>query len=551
MYALTVRVPDQPVRKIRVEKPVTTLGRSSSSDLPLLDKTLSRMHARIELKNGELFVCDLESRNGTLVNGVRISGLTKLKTGDTIMVGETRIDVSESTAPHVVLDFPDDGSIMERTVFRSSTDLLDTSKRHTRTGLDANDLVRLNTSLEILYEVSKKLLSNEPVGKVMQILMDSIFDHLSPDRGLLMVYDEANNLKPEVVKFAKEIDPGDIRLSRTLVHEVVDKNNGFLSIDTLSDVRLGSADSIRLQGITSCMAAPVTIGDKVLGLIYLEARMGRKSFNEDDLRLLAALANAAAIKIENVRLQEAEAARVRIEREMTLAWDVQRRLLPESAPDLPETELFGRTIPSRTVSGDYYDFFLDPAGALYVVVADVCGKGMAASILAASVQAAFQAWASEGFSPGELCFRLNEMVVRRTSPEKFVTLFSALYDPATGGIRFCNAGHNPGVVLRANGTTHLLESHGMPLGLFPGQNYPSDTIKLNPGDLAVLYSDGIVEACDPEYEEFGIERLIQSVAERGAMPLEDIANGVIGELQAFVRGVPFADDRTLVLVRRS
>ena len=321
-------------------------------------------------------------------------------------------------------------------------------------------------------------------------------------------------------------------------------------IDTRTDAKLGTADSIRLQGITSCLAAPLLAGETVLGLVYLEARLGRKSFTEEDLRLLTSLANTAAIKIQNQRLQEAAAAKQRIEREMALAWDVQRRLFPEVPPELPASELFGRTIPSRTVSGDYYDFFLRGDGSVDVVVADVCGKGIAASILAASVQSAFQAWAAEHFPPDRLCARLNDLVYRRTNPEKFVTFLAALYDPETGAIVYSNAGHNPGFVLRARGGHELLPAQGPPLGLFPGQSYGSGALTLSRGDLLVLYTDGLTEAANPDDEEFGLERLVALVSDAASLPLPQVEETIREGLVAFAAGVPFHDDRTVVLLRR-
>jgi serine phosphatase RsbU (regulator of sigma subunit) len=185
-----------------------------------------------------------------------------------------------------------------------------------------------------------------------------------------------------------------------------------------------------------------------------------------------------------------------------------------------------------------------------IVVADVCGKGMAASILAASVQAAFQAWAGEDFAPGKICVRLNDMVHRRTSPEKFVTFFTALYDPATGQVDFANAGHNPGIVVRQDGSAELLESQGLPLGLFAGRDYPSTSLVLRPEDLLVLYTDGVTEAADPEEVEFGLDRLIAVVRAHRTDPLEDLETAINEALSSFAAGVPFADDRTLVLLRR-
>jgi sigma-B regulation protein RsbU (phosphoserine phosphatase) len=202
------------------------------------------------------------------------------------------------------------------------------------------------------------------------------------------------------------------------------------------------------------------------------------------------------------------------------------------------------------VSGDYFDFFTRPDGTVDVVVADVCGKGMGASILAASVQAAFQAWAGENFPPDKLCRRLNDLVYRRTSPEKFITFFEALYDPETGSVVYTNAGHNPGVVIRTDGTTELLKSHGMPLGLFPGRPYSSGSLTLQAGDLVVLYTDGVTEAANGADEEFGLERLTAVAMASRAKPLLELEQDISTALSDFVAGVPYGDDRTVVLLRR-
>ena len=173
---------------------------------------------------------------------------------------------------------------------------------------------------------------------------------------------------------------------------------------------------------------------------------------EDDLKLLTSLASTAAIKIQNLRLLEESLAKQRIEREMALAW-IERRLLPERAPDLARTELSGRTLPSRTVSGDWYDFFVRSDGTLDVVVADVCGKGMGAAPSRPRSRMAFQVWAGENTAPDKMCAGLNDLIHRRTSPEKFMTFFGALYDPDTGAFLYTNAGHNPGILVRESGET--------------------------------------------------------------------------------------------------
>jgi serine phosphatase RsbU (regulator of sigma subunit)/pSer/pThr/pTyr-binding forkhead associated (FHA) protein len=550
VLSLTIHTPGEPVRRFQVNRPALTLGRSSANDVFLVDRTLSRVHARLDQRPEGLVLTDLGSRNGTQLNGTRIIDPVPVRAGDRIVLGETTIEVTEEnlSGTRVVIDAG--GDRLEKTMISTTNAVASLRRTPAREVQDAAELTRLATSLQILNEVSLALLKDIPLVEMSNLILEKLFAYLEPDRGLLMLRDGSGELKPEALKFADGIDPADIRLSRTLVETVTEGRHGVLMIDTATDVKIGIADSIRLQGVTSCLAAPLFVDDEVIGLVYLEARLGRKSFTEEDLRLLTSLANTAAIKIQNLRLQETAAAKVRIEREMALAWDVQRRLFPDEAPELPSSELFGRTLPSRTVSGDYYDFFVRGDGTVDVVVADVCGKGMAASILAASVQSAFQAWAAENLPPDRLCARLNDLVYRRTSPEKFVTFFMALYDPETGSILYANAGHNPGVVLRTDGSHELLPAHGPPLGLFPGQAYGSGAFTLSPGDLLLLYTDGVTEAANADDKEFGLDRLVELTRSVASRPLAEM-EGAIGEgLAEFAAGVAFHDDRTVVLLRR-
>jgi serine phosphatase RsbU (regulator of sigma subunit) len=553
VLVLNVRVPGEPARRIKLDRPILTLGRSSTNDVPLADRTLSRVHARIEgvLEGGPIRLVDLGSRNGTSLNGERITVPAPLSAGDRIQLGETLVEVVEESTTRVVIEAFGDESTKRTTFLQSSKDLLRPHKQAWDSKLGAEELARLNAQLRMLNEMSVDLLGDIPLNRLVELVLEKTFTFLKPDRGLLMLADEHGEMRPEMVKYAPGVDPSDIRLSKTLIQSVVDKKNGVLLIDAATDAGLGAAESIRIQGITSCMAAPLFVEDRVIGLIYLEVRLGRKSFSEEDLRLLTSLANTSAIKIQNLRLQEGAAARQRIEREMALAWDIQRRLLPEVEPALPHTELLGRTVPSRTVSGDYYDFFERGDKSLDVVVADVSGKGMGASILAASVQAAFQVWAGEHFPPDRLCSRLNDMVFRRTSPEKFITFFLALYDPESGSVVYTNAGHNPGILVRRSGACELLGAHGPPLGLFPGKTYGSGTFTMGEGDLLALYTDGVTEAANPDDEEFGMARLVETLVRSRALSVAGIDAELAASLVAFTQGTPFGDDRTFVFLKRS
>jgi len=253
--------------------------------------------------------------------------------------------------------------------------------------------------------------------------------------------------------------------------------------------------------------------------------------------------------MQNAALTLEAADKKRMERDFYLAREIQQKLLPDEAPDYPGFELLGANIPSKEVSGDYYDFRVRPDGKLYAVIADVCGKGVGPALLMAWLQATFSAWADESMALPLMVTRISERLAARTAEGRFITAFFLLLDRETGQVEYVNAGHNPPLWVRDGGDVAILPTHGRPLALFP-QPYPSTTITLAPGDLMLLYTDGVTEANNPQEEEYGVERLTRFAADRRGDELEEIGAGLFRDLDQFASEVPFGDDRTLLLVRR-
>jgi serine phosphatase RsbU (regulator of sigma subunit) len=230
---------------------------------------------------------------------------------------------------------------------------------------------------------------------------------------------------------------------------------------------------------------------------------------------------------------------------------VQVALLPDRLPEIPGWELHGHNLPSRGVSGDYYEVVERLEGRECVlIVADISGKGMAASLLTASLQAFAAGPIEDGLPPDEISARLSRLLYRRTPPEKYATAFLAVLEPGTGRLRYTNAGHNPPLLVRAEGTVEELKPNGVPIGLLPMAPYRADETTLLPGDILLIYTDGIVEAVDPEGEEYGLDRLKEVCLGHRGEPCAQLAATLEGDLETFARGVPFADDRTVVMARR-
>ncbi len=550
MFYLYVTAPGMPAQKVLLDRPVTTIGRSSMNDLPVADKMLSRQHARIVRdNNGGLSVEDLGSRNGTFLNGERLAGIQPLKPGDRITVGGVTLKVESESTTRVRIEAAEEEGL-DNTILKASAELL---RKHTETDprLPADQLSKLVESLRVVNELTIELLRDVSVDELLKFLLDKVFETLKPDRCVVLLrHSVSNELIPAMIRVAEGISAEEIRLSRTLVASVVEKRNGLLLMDTAAGSDVNLADSIRLSGIKSVLAAPLENEGQVVGLIYVDVRMGHRSFEEGDLRLLTSLANVAAAKIQNARLMAENAEKKQMEREFALAREIQQRLLPENPPEVPGYELYGSNIPSRQVSGDYFDFRTRADGKIYATIADVCGKGVGPALLMASLQASFHAWADENVPVAEMTGRLSEAISRRTGPDRFITFFLLLLDPATGEVEYTNAGHNPGLLRRNDGAIEELASHGLPLALFPGKPYGNSRLSIAPGELVCLYTDGVTEANDPQGNEFGMPRLKEFLGAQAGLEVAEIDARLSRELESHASGEPFADDRTLVMIRR-
>jgi serine phosphatase RsbU (regulator of sigma subunit) len=292
---------------------------------------------------------------------------------------------------------------------------------------------------------------------------------------------------------------------------------------------------------------PMVTGGRLVGIVALPKRPGDGEFQVHELQLLTIVAGQVALQIENSRLYEEEAAKQKLEEEMAMARKIQSRLLPTALPALAGVELKAVNISSKQVSGDYYDIMERPDGRLAIVIADVSGKGMPASILASNIQAALRAQCDTCDSPGLVLERINRQIHASTDPEHFATLFLSVFDPATNKLLYSSGGHNCPVVVRANGTCELLDKGGLPLGAFDFGTYEEGTVQLHQGDLLFLYTDGLTETKDPhDDEDFGEDRLNEMLKDHLSTGLDVLFQSVQTQLYDFSGRKDADDDITMV-----
>jgi serine phosphatase RsbU (regulator of sigma subunit) len=304
------------------------------------------------------------------------------------------------------------------------------------------------------------------------------------------------------------------------------------------------------QKVHTMMAVPLQTKDRIIGLIYLDSPFILREFTKDDLSLLTVMANVAAIRIENARLAEVEEADRVMVRDLSQAAEIQRGVLPAHAPNIPGIDLAGYNAACRTVGGDYYDFFPYANGRVGLALGDVSGKGMPASLMMMALHARVQVLAQDPGNVGGFMSRLNKATCANCPTNRFVTFFFCVIDSATGETVFANAGHNPPVVVRASGATEMLGDGGPPLGILAIAPYSEQRMNLGPGDLLVVYSDGVTEATNANYDEFGEERFIEVLSRNRAQSAEIIVDAVTSALTEFAAGAPPADDITLVVAKR-
>jgi serine phosphatase RsbU (regulator of sigma subunit) len=292
---------------------------------------------------------------------------------------------------------------------------------------------------------------------------------------------------------------------------------------------------------------PMITHGRLVGLMALPRRRGDEDYQVHELQLLTIVAGQMALQVENARLYEEEVAKQKLEEEMSLARQIQSRLLPRTIPSFDGVQIQAVNISSTQVSGDYYDLIERQDGQLGMVIADVSGKGMPASILASNIQAAIRAQCDTSDSPGMMLERINRQIHASTDPQHFATLFLAIFDPIQRSLLYSSGGHNPPVVVRTDGTVELLEEGGLPLGAFDFGQYDEGRITLEDGDLVLFYTDGLTETKGPDGDEdFGEDRLNELLKERRDLDVDQIFQAIQQNLHSFSGRAEADDDITMI-----
>jgi len=543
---LTVIAPSGERHEVRVTRSPFRIGRLQDCELTLRDSRISRNHAQILIENGCYVIEDAGSRHGIYVNGEKVER-RELRLRDTIEFGV------EDSYRLIIGKEVFSGPLLEKVASMPS-------------GKKTGELGRLSAVLE----VARALQSSMGVDDVLTAAVDAALVLTKADRGFLMLKSKDGELELRVARdrYGNPLSDSELRVPRRLIQEALNRRRDLLSMswdaaenDTAGDAGQGADRTVLAMQLRSALCVPlvrIRLGHEgetsllsarndTLGVLYLDSREITADLAAGNRELLQSLAIEISTVLENARLLEEEALKRRLDQELKIARDIQQALLPASLPEDGWLVAAGRSDACQQVGGDYYDVMHLPPDHWGAVLADVSGKGVSAALLTSLIQGAFFATAS---AEGRLCQvvnRINRYLCERSRSAKFATVFYCLIS-RNGLARWVNAGHCPALLARSGGGIEWLPPASVPIGLFPEAQFEERESQLQPGDKLVLYSDGVSEAANYSWEQFGEERLAQAVRASAGQPAQEVLRRLLEQVNSFTAGAPQRDDVTLLVL---
>jgi serine phosphatase RsbU (regulator of sigma subunit) len=422
--------------------------------------------------------------------------------------------------------------------------------------------VRPEAKLKAILDITRSLSNELRIDAVAPRILDSLMEIFpGAERLFLMLQDpstkrlvrKAFKSRPQKrPSFLRTVPDDEVpaRISRSIVDYVLGQKKAVLSQDAGDDKNLPTSASIADLQIRSVMCVPLLTPDnKALGILQLDTS-DRRQFNEDDLDVLAAVASQAAISIQNASTLETLLQRERLNRDLKIAEQVQKKFLPQVVPTMPGYEFFAHYQPTYEVGGDYYDFVPLPVDRMAVAVGDVSGKGVAAALMMAKFSGDTRSCLQSENAPAPTATRLNSLLCAAGIEDKFITLGLCVLDAPARKLTLTSAGHTPVLIRRADGRVEEVgqEVSGVPLGIDEDSVYQESEVRLEQGDVVMIYSDGVTDARSPADEIYDSQtnhRLVKRLAQSSGGPVA-VGRSILQEIREFSSGHSQADDITLV-----
>ena len=510
------------------------IGRSRDCELILPDVLLSRRHAELVRLEAGWLLRDLGSLNGTRLNGARVERDLLLRDGDVVEIADWSLAYRDT-------ELPSDPAIGADNDAR----LRDVTELATRSYVETDKIVRQSRILSVLTRAAAAVVATPTAGELLDTLLGHVLEAVPASRGSVTLFEgEPLGVVVAAARATEgeapwSIDPG-------VAERALRAPAAFLA------PRVETGDG----SVRAVLCAPLWFSgtgpslERSAGCVVLEGPTGGAPFQEEHLKLVTAVANLAASRLESLKLREANADKRRLDEDLRGAARIQHSLLPEATPAVAGFELAGNSRLCSAVGADYYDFVADE-GVMLLTLGDVAGKGLAAALLMASLRAAVRALWRESRSVSEIMGAINENLRHAVPPNRYGTLVLARLELASGWLTWANAGHEAALLVDPDGSHATLEATGTVLGVFDEARWGEERVRLPPGGVLVLLSDGLVEASRMAATDLGHERLAAVVREAGpSASAAAILEALQAAVEAGLGGERPSDDHTFVVLRR-
>lgn len=527
------------------------IGRQTAGcdcDVAVADATVSRRHARLEVSIDYRFLLtDLDSHNGTYVNGEKIQNPIAVRPGDRLQFGSAEFRLI------------DDGEAAQRSAKPTLTKLSHHDPERSVV-LPMDEVLKPLPSrvtdqpefLSTLFEMARMLVLPEPQETMLERTLRLVTNIIPADRlAVLFTSPDQNEVYTGALHLPQGKDPGTFTLSRTIVKMLMTSKNAVLIGNVSDDPRFADRQSIISSEMKSAMAVPLLDKDRVLGILYADTANPLYHYNNDYLRLFATFGNIIASRLTNYVLLRERHEKELFEAELKRASTIQKNLLPRAIPEPEHYSIHAFQEQCRAVGGDLYDVETLPDGRIIFLIADISGKGMGAALLMSNILASFRIlYKDESFDLSRVVEKVSLELFEHSAAEHFATLFAGLLDPANNTVTYINAGHNPALLIRENARMERLDASGTMIGAFDFSAWTEQTVSLAVGDVLILFTDGVTEAekGDACYSDERLEQLVTE--DRGKHP-KDIAQAVMNDVSAFIEDTPRSDDITMLIVKRN
>ncbi len=547
----------------------TVIGRHPECTFQINSNMVSRKHAKIVKKGDQFIVEDLQSGNGTFVNGKKIDGPTPLAHDDRIKLGPIllRFETPEGVAapkpaapkpaplPSVPAQAVETNFNVDVSEGEEDTStIMGTAERGTSAfgKLEVNPEAKLKGVLEISRALAGTADLNSLLPKILDTLFN-IFPHA--DRGCVLFHDPAlGKMVPKAMKHRRAGDDETVKLSRTILKTVLEQKTGILSADAASDSRFQASESISNLTIRSMMCVPMlSLAGDPMGIINIDTQNAFNQFRAEDLDLLMAVAGQAAMSYEQANLLVTAMEKQKQDKEMNIAMGVQRSLLPTEIPKPDGWEIYASYDTAQAVGGDYYDvFMLEDGKRVCLAFGDVAGKGVPASLVMSRIATVVTNVMTFVTDVQEAIQRINHQMCTRAVEGRFVTFVLIVIDLETGEMSCANAGHMPIMIRKTDGSIVEFgeEAIGVPIGVI--DEFPYDVLSrtIEKGETCVIYTDGVSEAMNPNSDLYGVDRLRELMAASQGGHADELGKTILADVRKFADGRPQNDDITIMVFGR-